>query len=392
MEKYNFDEITDRKNTSCIKWDYTNEFLGEADVLPMWVADMDFKTPDFIIDAVKARTNHEIYGYSMRPPAYYQSIVDWVKNLHGWKIEKDWIVFSPGVVPAVNLAVLAFTQPVDEIFVQPPVYFPFFNAVTDHNRKLVYNQLKLDNGHYSMNFDDLKRKITSQTKMIILSNPHNPVGRAWTSNELTGLAEICLKHEILIISDEIHSDLVFKPNQHCVVAKLSDEIADYTLTMMAPSKTFNLAGMSTSSVIISNPELRKSFKATLDSFHIGLGNIFGAVASEAAYTSGKDWLDQMLVYVKGNIDFVDGFLKVHLPQVKMVQPEATYMVWLDFRELKLSRIELNELILKKAKLGLNDGEVFGLGGEGFHRMNLACPRSYVETAMKQMEDAIKRLQ
>lgn len=385
---YNFDEIVDRSNTSCIKWDYVKEFLGEGDLLPMWVADMDFKTPDFIVRAVKERTNHEIFGYSMRPKGYYQSIVDWVKDRHAWEIEKDWIVFSPGVVPAVNFAVLAFTQPGDEIIVQPPVYFPFFNAVTDHKRKLGYNQLHFDNGHYSMNFDDLKRKISSQTKMIILSNPHNPVGRAWTEKELRELAEICIKNKILIISDEIHSDLVFKPNRHCVMSKLSREIADHTITMMAPSKTFNLAGMSTSSVIISNPELRKSFKTTLDSFHLGLGNIFGAVASEAAYMNGKDWLDQMLDYVKGNIDLVDDFLKNQLPHVKMVQPEATYMVWLDFRELNLTRKDLNELILSKAKLGLNDGEVFGPGGEGFHRMNLACPRSYVVTAMNQLKAAV----
>jgi cysteine-S-conjugate beta-lyase len=388
MEKYNFDEIIDRKNTLCIKWDYTKEFLGEADVLPMWVADMDFKTPDFIVNAIKERTNHEIFGYSMRPPGYYQSIVDWVRDRHAWKIEKDWIVFSPGVVPAVNLAVLAFTQPGDEIIVQPPVYFPFFTAVTDHHRKLIYNQLRLESGSYSMGFDDLRKKISSKTKMIIISNPHNPVGRAWTKKELNELAQICFKNKILILSDEIHSDLVFKPNRHCVMAKLSDEIADHTLTMMAPSKTFNLAGMSTSSVIISNPELRSNFKGMLDKLHLGLGNIFGAVASEAAYTFGSNWLDQMLDYVKGNVDYVDDFLKSQLPQIKMIQPEATYMVWLDFRDLKLSRKELNELILKKAKLGLNDGEVFGLGGEGFQRMNLACPRSYVEMAMNQLKAAV----
>jgi len=386
--KYNFDEIVNRHNTSCIKWDYIKEFLGENELLPMWVADMDFKTPDFIVNAIKERTNHEIFGYSMRPPGYYQSIVDWVRNRHEWNIENDWIVFSPGVVPAVNLAVLAFTQPGDEIIVQPPVYFPFFTAVTDHYRKLVYNQLRLEKERYFMDFDDLKKKITSQTRMIILSNPHNPVGRAWTKEELKELAAICLQNKILILSDEIHSDLVFNPNRHSVTAGLTDEIADHTLTMMAPSKTFNLAGMSTSSVIISNPELRKSFKATLDSFHIGLGNVFGTIASEAAYTHGLEWLDQLLEYVKGNVDFVDKFLKNQLPVVKMIYPEATYMVWLDFRELKLTRKELNELILKKTKLGLNDGEVFGPGGEGFQRMNLACPRSYVESAMQQLKAAV----
>jgi cysteine-S-conjugate beta-lyase len=389
--KYNFDEIIDRKNTSCIKWDYAKEFLGEGDLLPMWVADMDFKTPDFIVDAVKERAQHEIYGYSMRPAGYYQSIVDWMKNRHQWEIEKDWIVYSPGIVPAINLAVLAFTQPEDEIIIQPPVYFPFYSAVKDHGRNLVLNQLKFENGVYTFDFEDLKQKITPKTKLLIISNPHNPVGRSWNETELQTLADICIRQRILIISDEIHSDLVLKPNRHHVLAKISKEIADRTLTMMAPSKTFNLAGMSTSSVIISNPEVRETFKKMIDKMHLGLGNIFGSVASEAAYSKGSEWLDQMLDYVKENVIYVTNYLESNFPKIKMINAEATYMVWLDFRELNLSGEEVNNLLLRKAKLGLSDGKIFGQGGEGFQRMNLACPRSYVESAMKQLKTTIDQL-
>jgi cystathionine beta-lyase len=389
--KYNFDEIIDRKNTACVKWDFSKEFLGEDDLLPMWVADMDFKTPDFITEAIKSRASHPIYGYSARPDGYYNSIIQWLNNKHHWKIERDWIIFSPGIVPAVNLAVLAFTQPGDEVIVQPPVYFPFFSAVKDHERTLVYNQLKLKNGRLSMDFDDLINRISAKTKMIIISNPHNPGGSAWTKQELTRLAEICIPKNILILSDEIHSDLVFKPHRHTVVAALSEETANHTITMIAPSKTFNLAGLSTSSVIISNPELRKTFKSTLDKFHLGMGNIFGTVASEAAYSGGEEWLEQMMDYVKGNVDFVLDYLKKNIPNVKMIEPEATYMVWLDFRELKMPDKELKNFILKKAKLGLVDGPAFGPGGKGFQRMNVACPRSLIANAMHRLEHAVKSL-
>ncbi len=388
--KYNFDEIIDRKNTACIKWDFSKDFLGEDDLLPMWVADMDFKTPDFIAMAVQERAAHEIYGYSARPEGYYSSIINWVNIKHQWKIEKDWIIFSPGIVPAVNLAVLAFTLPGDEIIVQPPVYFPFFSAVKDHERTLVYNHLKLENGRLSMDFKDLEKKITSKTKLIIVSNPHNPGGSAWTKSELTQLAEICLSRNILILSDEIHSDLVFKPFRHTITAALSEEIANHTITMIAPSKTFNLAGLSTSSVIISNPELRKTFKDVLEKFHLGQGNIFGAVASQAAYSHGGEWLEQLMDYLKGNVIFIDEFLKKNIPSVKMIIPEATYMVWLDFRELNLSAQDLKELILKKAKLGLVEGTMFGPGGEGFQRMNIACPRSFIEEAMQRLNQAVNQ--
>jgi cystathionine beta-lyase len=389
--KYNFDEVIDRKGTSCVKWDFAEKHFDEKDLLPMWVADMDFKTPDFIVDAVKERAQHEIFGYTVRPDSYFTSMIHWIEEKHQWKIEKDWILFSPGIVPAVNMAVMAYTKPGDKIIVQPPVYFPFFSAVKDNGRQLVYNQLKLNNGRYDMDFDDLESKIDNRTKMIIISNPHNPGGSAWTSEELLKLSEICKKHEILIISDEIHSDLVIPPFKHTVTANLSKEIADITITMMAPSKTFNLAGMATSSVIISNPGLRNDFQVMVDRVHVGMGNIFGMVASETAYSQGKEWLEQMIDYVKGNLDYMESYIQKNIPKIKMIRPEATYLVWLDFSALGLSDGELKSFILQKAKLGLNDGPVFGPGGNGFQRINVACPRVLVEEAMKRLEKAINEL-
>ncbi len=386
--KYNFDEIIDRTGTSCVKWDLTEKFFGGKDILPMWVADMDFKTPDFITRAVKDRANHEIYGYTVRPDSYYHSFIRWVKKIHNWTVEKDWLLFSPGIVPAVNLAVMAYTKPGDKVIVQPPVYFPFFSAVKDNGRQLVYNQLKLENGRYYMDFDELKNSIDNRTKMIIISNPHNPGGSVWTKDELTELAEICLEKKVLIISDEIHSDLVLPHYKHTVLADISEEFAKHTVTMMAPSKTFNLAGMATSSVIISDPDLRDTFNTMLERVHIGMGNIFGAVASEAAYTHGAEWRKQLLDYVQKNIDYVERFLQGNIPLVKIIKPESTYMIWLDFRELKLSDDELKNFIIHEAKLGFNDGPVFGPGGEGFQRMNVACPKALVEEAMQRLAKAI----
>lgn len=387
--KYNFDEIIDRTGTSCVKWDIREMFFKKQDVLPMWVADMDFKTPDFIVDAVKQRAEHPVYGYTIRPESYYTSLINWIDKKHRWKIDKDWVIFSPGIVPAVNMAVMAYTKPGDKIIVQPPVYFPFFGAVKDNGRQLVNNQLKLNNGRYDMDFEDLEKQIDSRTRMVIISNPHNPGGSAWTKEELTRLGEICIKHNLILISDEIHSDLAIPPNKHTVAANLSKEIAGVTVTMMAPSKTFNLAGMASSSVIISNEKLRNDFQIMLDRVHVGMGNLFGMVASEAAYTHGEEWLNQMLTYVKGNIDFMEEYILKNIPKVKMIRPEATYMVWLDFRELAMDNDILKQFIIEKAGLGLNDGPVFGPGGEGFQRINLACPRAYVEEAMNRLENAIK---
>ena len=379
--KYNFDELIERQNTASIKYDLRGTIFGKEDVLPMWVADMDFRTPDFVMEAIRKRASHEILGYSFRTDAYFDALILWLKRRHNWQIQKEWVAFSPGVVPAVNMAVLAFTQPGDKIIVQPPVYFPFFGAVQDHKRELVYNPLIMRNGRYQMDYDNLEQLCRDGARMLIVCNPHNPAGNAWTAAELKQMADICLKYNVLMVSDEIHSDLVNRGFKHTVLASLSPEISAQTLTMVAPSKTFNLAGLSTASVIIENPELHARFIKTLDALHIGMGNVFGNVAAQAAYAYGDEWLDQLINYIDGNIQYLMDFAAAHLPQLQVIRPEATYMAWIDFSKLGFSDDELNRFVIDKAGLGLNQGVQFGPGGEGFMRLNLACPRSVVEKGL-----------
>jgi cysteine-S-conjugate beta-lyase len=386
--RWNFDEPARREGTNCIKYDLRKETFGAADIIPMWVADMDFSTPDFIVNAISARLEHEIFGYSFRPPEYFSSIINWSENRHKWSIEKDWICFSPGIVPALNFCTLAFTHPGDSIIVQPPVYFPFFSAVEAHGRKLVYNPIKESGGNWEIDFDNLRNCIDEKTKMIFLSNPQNPLGRVWFPDELTELIDICFKNNILIISDEIHNDLVLPGFKHTPVAKLSVRAAGITITCLAPSKTFNLAGLSTSSVIISNPALRKSFNSVVDKLHIGNGNIFGSVASIAAYTYGADWLDELLMYLNGNVEYVMNFCREKIPEIIPLRTEATYMIWLDCRSFGMTGKELQSFFVSKAGVGMNEGSTFGPGGEGYMRMNLACPRSTLIKAMDQIERAV----
>jgi cystathionine beta-lyase len=386
--RYNFDEPIERKGTECIKWDGMEQFLGSSDALPLWVADMDFLTPDFITQAIQQRAAHSVFGYPLRGEGYFNSLASWLLRRHQWNVETDWIRFSPGVVPAINLAVLAYTQPGDRIIVQPPVYFPFFTAVTDHNRTLVYNQLKLDNGRLCMDFAQLEQLAAEGAKMLIISNPHNPGGSVWTPDELSKLAAICLKHNVIMISDEIHCDLVYPQFKHTPLAGISPGISMNTVTIVAPSKTFNLSGLSTSSVIIENKELRLQFDKQLDKLHIGGGNIFGNIASEAAYNHGDEYVDSLMDYLLENVNFLENYYKQHLPQIKIIRPEATFLVWLDCRELNLNDKELNNFFLHKAKLGLNPGIMFGPGGEGFMRLNIGCPRKSLETAMSQLHKAI----
>jgi len=390
-KRYNFDEIVERIGTDCVKWDIRNVIFGTEDVLPMWVADMDFKSPDFVADAIRKRAEYEIYGYSIRSENYYNSIISWVKKRHNWEIKKDWILFSPGVVPGLNATILALTQPGDKIIIQPPVYFPFFSVVLDQGRQLVQNPLKEENGSYKMDFDDLKKKIDKRCKMIVISNPHNPTGNVWSADGLREMAEICLKNNILILSDEIHCDLTFKQNIYTPVASISEEIANQTITFIAASKTFNLAGLASSSIIVSNKQLNKTLETYIENLHLNRGNIFGTIASEAAYTFGENWLNQLLEYVQGNINYVDNFLKNEIPVVKMIKPEATYMIWLDFRELNLKNENLKNFVIQKAKLGLNHGTSFGIEGEGFQRINVACSRKIVEDAMNRLKNAVINL-
>ncbi|HRZ78252.1 MAG TPA: PatB family C-S lyase, partial [Bacteroidales bacterium] len=361
------------------------------DVLPLWVADMDFRTPPFIMDALRRRAEHEVMGYTVRSEAYHLALMDWVGRRHGWAVEKDWILFSPGVVPALSMLVMAFTRPGEKVIVQPPVYSPFFSVVKENGREVVDNPLCWDGECYRMDLDQLRRVIDPQTRMIFICNPHNPVGRAWGAEELRALAEVCLERGVLMVSDEIHCDLVLPGHRHVPLASLSEEIAARTITCMAPSKTFNLAGLATSHVIISDKGLRETFHQTLERVHVWLGNIFGAVAAEAAYTGGEDWLREMLDYVQGNIDFLADFLQNNIPQIRMIRPEATYMAWLDCRALGLDDAGLKDFFIKKARLGLNDGPSFGLGGSGFQRINLACPRSIVEEAAKRLKEGVNNI-
>jgi cystathionine beta-lyase len=388
---WNFDEHPVREGTNCIKYDLREATFGVKDVIPMWVADMDFNTPDFIVKSLQDRLDHKIYGYSFRPPEYSGSIIDWLNIRHNWKVEKEWISFCPGIVPALNFCTLAFTQPGDNIIVQPPVYFPFFSAVESHGRNLIYNRLKESDGKWIMDYDSLIASIDGKTKMILISNPHNPIGRAWSPDELNRLADICLEKKILILSDEIHCDLVLPGFIHTPLASLSEIIAENTITCIAPSKTFNLAGLSTSSVIISNPALRKAFNRIVDNLHVGNGNIFGTIASIAAYSHGHQWLDALLEYIDRNVDFVEDYCLKMIPEIIPVQPEATYMIWLDCRKFGMTGKELQHFFVYKAGIGMNEGSTFGPGGEGFMRMNLATTRQTVIKAMEQIEKAVSLL-
>jgi cysteine-S-conjugate beta-lyase len=390
-KNYNFDEIIPRAGTDCVKYDLRKVFFGTEDVIPMWVADMDFRTPDFIIEALKERLEHEILGYSIRPERFNEAIISWMKLQHNWDVRKSWISYSPGVVPAINMLVLAFTKPGDRIIVQPPVYFPFFMAIENNGRVKLENPLKMINGRLCMDFDDLREK-AKDASMMLISHPQNPGGSVWSEDELRQLADICLENDVLMVSDEIHSDLVFAPQRHIPLASLSKEIARKTITCNAPSKTFNIAGLATSYLIIPNRDYYRRYNRILnDELHLNMGNLMGTVALIAAYENGKAWLGQLLTYVTGNISLVESFCKEHLPQIIPVKPESTYMIWLDCRSLGMEGDALKDFLIGQAKVGFNDGRVFGTGGEGFMRMNVACPRSTVKNALERIKRAVSEM-
>ncbi len=391
-KKYDFDKVIPRENTAAIKYDLRKRLFGTDQVIPMWVADMDFETPDFIIDAFKKRLEHPIFGYSVRPESFYQAFIRWVERRFQWKINREFLLYTPGVVPALHMGILAFSNPGDGIIVQPPVYHPFFSLIRDNDRNIIFNPLKHDgSGNYRMDLYDLKKKIDKKTRLILLSHPHNPVGRCWTEEELKKLAEICLENRILIFSDEIHSDLIFKPHRHISMAFLGKETAEKTLTFMAPSKTFNLAGLATAITIISEEKLREKFNRELEKTHLWIGNIFGTVAFEAAYKHGDNWLEQLLDYLSGNIRYLKEFLSAELPGIAFNPPEATYLGWLNMKFLGMNDQELNEFMIRKAGLGFNDGPTFGPGGSGFQRINLACPRETLKKALDQLKQAVNSL-
>lgn len=391
MTRYNFDRIIDRNETSSVKYDLRGKIFNKKDVIPMWVADMDFATPDFITDAIKERLKHQILGYSFRSDKYFESIESWFKSQHDWSLSKEWIAFSPGIVPALNIIVRAFTNQGDKIIVQPPVYYPFFSAINSNHRVQVNNPLILQNGRLCIDFEHLESVMDDDVRMFILCSPHNPGGSVWNKEELEQIANLCLEKDILLVSDEIHCDLVFKPNKHIPVASLSKKYADITITCVAPSKTFNIAGLSTSSVIISNEHLRETYNRELDRLHIGMGNIFGAIASEAAYTHGGEWLESLLKYLRNNIDITVNFFKRNITRINVIRPEATYLLWLDCRGLGMKDEELQEFFINEAGVGLSPGIQFGEGGEGFMRMNIACPEKLLLKALTQLEESITKL-
>ncbi len=381
--KYNFDSLIDRTHTSSVKYDLRQAVFDKSDVIPMWVADMDFETPAFIRDAVIRRAKHPVYGYTFREKDYYQPVVAWMQSHHNWTIRREEIVFSPGVVPALSFAVMAFTKPGDKIIVQPPVYPPITRAVSDHGRIVVNNQLIREEITYLVDFALLEEQ-AKDAKMLILCNPHNPVGRCWSRGELERIAQICLENHVMVFSDEIHADLVIPGFRHQVFANLSPEASGITLTAHAPSKTFNLAGLSSSSVIITNPALRATFSQMIEKMHLGMGNLFGSVASTAAYEQGEPWRLQLIDYLYENISFTETFIRENITALHMFRPEGTYMIWLDFRAYGLDDKALRSKLIHEAGLGFNPGTEFGPGGEGFMRMNIACPRSTLMIALGQL--------
>ena len=388
MKTYNFDEVIDRSGTNTVKYDGRKAFFGNPDVLPLWVADMDFRTPDFIMEAIRKRTEHELFGYTFRPESYSQSIVNWLKRRHNWDIKPEWISFSPGVVAGLTMAIEALSKPGDGVIIQPPVYFPFFDSVKGTGREMIENPLRIENGRYYFDFEDLKNKITPTTRLLLLSNPQNPGGMAWNEKELTELAQICLENKVVIISDEIHSDLIFDGYKFTPLAGISEEIAQNSIICMAPSKTFNTAGLTTSYLIIPNKRHFVAYERVMRLPHLHMGNIFGTVALEAAYTHGDEWLAQLLKYLQENYAFLERFFQDNLRKVKVMRPEATYLIWLDFSAFGLTDEALSQKLIDGG-VGLNRGVQFGKQGSGHMRMNIGCPRSVLQEAFDRIAKAFK---
>lgn len=391
MKHYNFDEVIERHGTNCVKFDGAKKGSDGKELLPLWVADMDFRTPDFIVDALKKRCEHEVFGYTFGSDSYFKSIEEWVLYKHLWKIQREWISYIPGIVKGIGFALQCFTQPGDKIIIQPPVYHPFRLVPEKMQREVVYNPLQLVDGVYQMDFEQLESIIDEKCKMLILSNPHNPGGVVWEKETLVKLAEICHRNHILVISDEIHSEMVYPQYKHYPFATVSETAANCSIMFMAPSKTFNIAGIVSSYSIIPNESIRKQFHSFLEAGELNAGTIFAYTATEAAYTYGAEWLQQMRIYIIENVRYIDTYLKNNIPQIKVYQPQASFLVWLDCRDLNLSQPELVQLFEEKAGLLLNDGSMFGPGGEGYMRLNIGCPRSTLEKAMKALKKAISSL-
>lgn len=386
-----FDTVPNRRGTNCFKYDFAREMGMPEDVLPLWVADMDFPTAPAVLERLHALAEHGIFGYTGVKDAYFSAVHNWYAQRFGWETQRSWLVTTPGVVFAIAIAIRAFTQKGDAILIQQPVYYPFANKVTENDRQLVVNPLVLKNGRYEMDFADMERKIVDyHVKMLLLCSPHNPVGRVWTKEELLRVGEICQKHGVLVVSDEIHADFTYAGHTHRVFASVKSEFADFTITCTAPSKTFNLAGLQNSNIFIPNRQLRHAYKKELSACGCGGTNCMGMAACQAAYEAGADWLEQLKQYLAGNLAYIRQFLREKLPEIALIEPEGTYLVWLDLRKLGLTEQQQRQLIVQDAKLWLDTGTLFGQGGDGFERINIACPRATIKQAMQRLERAVHK--
>ena len=384
----NFDEIIDRRNTSCLKHDFAVERGYPADILPFWVADMDFRAPAPVIDALKARAEHGIFGYTQVKDDYFAVLQNWFRTRHDWTVERRELILTPGVVFAIATAIRAFTIKGDAVLIQQPVYYPFANMIRQNERVIVDNPLRLIEGRYEIDFADFEQKIIEhRVKLFILCSPHNPVGRVWTRAELEQIAAVCLRHNVIVVADEIHEEFVRPGFRHVPFASLSEEAAAITVTCTSPSKTFNLAGLQISNIFIRNTQLRRRFKEELGRTGYDEPNTLGLTGAKAAYEHGAEWLTQLLAYIEENHARTKSFLAAHLPKVQIIEPEGTYLLWLDFRAYELSDEALNEKIIREAHLWLDDGPIFGAGGSGFQRINIACPWATLETGLQNLAKA-----
>lgn len=388
----NFDQVVNRKGTKSVKWDpqALKGIFGEEDLLPLWVADMDFQAPKAVIEAMQEEVAHGIFGYSKRGDRYYQNIIDWYKKRFDWEIKREWMVFTPGVVSAVNYVLQAFLEKDEGVIIQEPVYYPFKKAIKNNGCRVVNNPLKYQQGKYEIDFEDFEEKAKDpSTKLFILCSPHNPVGRVWKREELYHLGEICLAHDVLILSDEIHHDLVYEKGAHQVFANLDSKFENNIITTTAPSKTFNLAGLMSAHVIIKNDSLQRRYRHVLQINHIGKQTPISMAAVEAAYGKGEPWLEALLTYLQENIRLIDTMLKRHLPKASFTPPDATYLAWIDLRGYIRDGKKLEEKMIKKGKVAFDGGTWFGEGGDGFVRINFACPRKILEEGLERMIKAIK---
>lgn len=386
---FDFDTLIDRRNTRSYKWDQCEALFGSKDILPLWVADMDFPSPPAVQEVLKQRASLGAYGYAIREDSYFQSIQNWFQRRHDWKLEKEWIVDSPSVVTTLSLAVELFSEPGAPVVLQSPVYYPFYDVISSNDRVVAANPLVIRNGRFEMDLEHLESLFQGGAKLLLLCSPHNPGGRVWEREELLALGELCLRYGVIVVSDEIHCDLVFDGHRHIPFATLSPEIEDITITALAATKTFNLPGLLTSFMVVSNKALRSRLEKRLKTLSLHMAQHFAQDAVEAAYREGEDWLEAMLGYVKGNLDYALAYLEEHAPLIKPLKPDGTYLLWLDCRGLGLDKNGLKDLMYKKAKVAFNEGSVFGIEGEGWLRMNLACPRYILEQALAQFCEAAK---